>query len=264
MKKRATFFFVLALCCSTILLTGCIGTRFKSIGSMATPSVHQPRQNMDKSTFEKGVSIDGFSLINGKGENIKDINGGGAIVNGIFYGKKPLSPFFLSASFGVFGGNTNFTCDDTEHCDPDYINWLKTDQGKDNYSFWATQEKVSLGAEFNIGFFLLGASGGIFAYQGGGDYDHRRNQLEVFKNISNDNSSDFHFSFSSWMGFKFGDKGKYGTLVLEFPVTELYSIDDTYYFPVSAAFFHPSGFHGGVMLSFDTDIELFVGKTFYF
>lgn len=264
MKKRITFFFVSALCCSTILLTGCLNTTLMSMGTQPIPLVHQPRQNMDKSKPEIGISADGFGIINGHWVNTHQIYGGGGIINGTIYGAKPISPFFINFSFGGYGGNVKFTCDEEENCRDKYFDWLDSDEGKKTYSFFAFQEKISLGIEFNPWRFILGLSAGMHAFEGGGDYDNQRKELADLPNVVNESDNGANFIFSSWLGFQIGEDGKYGAVVSELQLSGLYAHDESAEGQASLSYFHPSGFHGGITFVRTPGIELFAGKTFYF
>jgi hypothetical protein len=129
----------------------------------------------------------------------------------------------VSAAFGGFGGSLNFGCDEEYDCSAEhgdraaevivgsarnYREWLETKPGKDDYSFWNIQERVLAGFDFNPGPIIVGLAGGLQMFQGGGDYDDMRDELDSQYIVDDvDGSSGMGFVMAYWLGFRFGPNG---------------------------------------------------------
>lgn len=266
MKKR--FIIPAALCGMAMLLNGCVSSAFRSMASSPTPVVHQPRLNPEKKDVEKTVSIDAFGLFNDSWFNTEGLYGGGASLGGILRGGGAISPLFASVNFTGFGGKVNFNCDVPKNCSNTYKKWLDSEDGKDDYSFWALQELLNVGAEFNTPInVFLGLSGGVRLFQGGGDFDDQRDKIEkVAKTRNLDDGYGVSPTASLWLGYHIGKEGKYGSVSLQYSWAKEYDNDETLTINVSPtlSYFHPSGFHGGINIYSKNSVNVYMGKSFTF
>lgn len=236
------------------------------MGTIPTPIIHQPRLNPVLKDSEIAISADAFGIINGSWSNTENIYGGGGFLTGTYRLGENLSPLFISGSFGGFAGKTNFTCDKKSDCSAAYLLWLADKNEQDDYSFWSLQEQITLGAEFNIPINLfLGVGAGTRLFQSSGDFDNKRDQLDNLPGInSEDNGKGISPAFSFWIGYHIGQGGKYGSIMAELDWTRDFVNDNAIYIPTTISYFHPSGFHGGVLFSGTSGVNIFVGKTFTF
>ena len=253
-------------CGSCIALSGCVSTSFRSMGSLPTPIVHQARSAPDSKQAEFQLSVDGVGLLHESWFNTDQIYGGGGIVGGSFHFGGIASPLFISTHVGGFGGKLNFACDKKENCADDYSYWLSNGGDEKSHSFWALQEQLTVGAEFHPFNVFLGFGGGMRAFQGGGDFDDRRSELEDNQMHVKNYDDGYGFSpvVSLWLGSYIGQNGKYGGLSFQFDWTKEDINDEanTTYIPITFSYFHPTGFRGGVTLASLKGAEVFIGKTF--
>lgn len=257
----------IAGCSLPMLLTGCVTTTLRSMASQPMPTAHQPRVNPESKDAEVDVSVDGFGMIKHHWFNTSEINAGGGMLGFTYRFGGKLSPLFVNANVGAFGGTVQFDCDKKSRCDSTYLKWIDTDEGKDDYSFWSVSEQVVAGAEFQLpAQFFLGFGAGVKLIQGGGDYDDKREELED-RNPSVENVDD-RFEVAPigdfWVGYHIGSQGRYGAVTVQGEISTYYQTKDGTNVPVSLSYFHPTGFHGGLTWVRDTDFTFSLGKTFSF
>ncbi|MCQ2062184.1 MAG: hypothetical protein MJY99_02460 [Fibrobacter sp.] len=260
--------FVMATCCAAFVLSGCVSTSLRSMASTPTPLVHQPRLDPTSEKSEVAVSADAFGIVNGSWLNTNDIYGGGGAVSGTYRAGGSISPLFATAHVAGFGGKVNFECMGKNGCKSGFEKWLRTDDGKDDYNFWAIQEQVMVGAEFDTRFFMnFGLAAGARMFQGGGSYDDKRDELEDEIAVRNkDDGFGVSPAVSLWLGFRIGDKAQNGSIIAQVDYAREYIVDDNDegVLPVTLSYFHPSGFHGGVTFVKNMYYNLYFGKTFTF
>jgi hypothetical protein len=178
-----------------------------------------------------------------------------------------VSPLFVNVAAGAFGGSLRFSCDDSYGCDENdkkYKAWLESDEGSDSYSFWNVQERVLVGADFNIGYAIFGAAAGVQLFQGGSDYDDMREKLDDEGLVnSKDEKNGVGAVSSVWLGSYLGRHGQYGNLVAEMDIFYKGDIDD-WTSSIKWTYTHPSGFFGGAAYGNLMELTLFAGKQFVF
>jgi hypothetical protein len=142
-----------------------------------------------------------------------------------------------------------------------YNAWLDSKDGDEDYTFWNLQERIVAGAEFNLGSHLfLGAAGGIQFYQGGGDYESKRERLEDARLVENmDERADWRPTASLWFGPRLGESA--GSLAIEYGVTFADKVKE-WNTTLGISYFHPSGFHGTVYTNTNTSFAVSLGKSF--
>lgn len=249
------------------IFSGCMSTSLKSMATQPISTIHQPRQNPLSKESELNFSLDGFAIRNSSWFNTSKINAGGGILGFHYRLGKQLSPLFLGGFLGTFAGSVQFDCDKKSHCSNTYQIWQKSDEGQDNYSFLSLTEQIVAGTEFDLpANIFVGFDGGMKLYQGKGGYDDKRQYLE--DNIPSIKNSDDGYGIAPlmdfWLGYRIGDKGKYGALSLQGSWSTLYRDDLEIRIPVSFAYFHSSGFHGGISWTGNTNFVFSLGKTFSF
>ena len=174
----------------SVSLCGCFEPTARSIGATLMPAPLQHKATKEDSS-SVSLAASGFWGSTGDEYNVKDLNAFGGNLD--FTYRVGTSPFFVSAAVGGFGGSLQFGCDEdfdcaTQYSDPttekilgganSYREWLETDAGKKDYSFWNVQERVLAGFDFNPGFVIVGLAGGLQFFQGGSDYDDKREELD--------------------------------------------------------------------------------------
>lgn len=256
-----------ALSLSAFLLNGCFMPKAHSMGASLMNVSHQPRLSADSENAEFTASVNAFGGISGEGLNVEDVKSGGANASLMFRMGGSLSPLFFSAAVGGFGGKLGFTCSESGCSDNSlgYKAWLKTKDGKDEYSFWNVQERLVVGGDFNPGkYLILGLGGGVQFFQGGGDYDDKREDLDKLGLIESlDDNYGVAPVSSVWLGSRLGQNGKWGSVLAEFDM--LYKGgSDVWTSSIMLNYFHTSGFFGGVIWNSQLGYELNVGKTFVF
>ena len=248
---------------AALALTGCITPSMQSMGSAPLPAFHQPKTT-PAGEKEMALSAEAFGTIASTGFNVEQVNAGGGTVSFAFHPAGALSPLFVSASLAGMAGTLQFGCNDTP-CSSEYNAWLATGDGDEDYTFWNIQERVLAGVEFNIGTnFFIGAAGGTQFYQGGGDYESKRERLEKLHLVKNvDEKADWRPTASAWLGPRFGENGNAGTISIEYDITFAGKVKE-WNTQLGISYFHPSGFHGGVFTNSNASFVASLGKTFLF
>lgn len=235
----------------------------QSMGSAPMTTAHQPKIS-PAGEKQIDLSVDAFGTIGSTGLNVEQVNAGGGAATIGFHPASAIFPLFASASVAGYAGTLQFGCNDTP-CSRTYNEWLASDDGDKDYTFWNIQERILAGAEFNIGSHLfLGAAGGFQFYQGGGDFESKRDRLEsqhLVKNV--DGKFDWRPTASAWFGPRFGENGSAGAISVEYAITFAEKVKewDT---QLGISYFHPSGFHGGVFTNSNASFVASLGKTFLF
>lgn len=243
--------------------TGCIAPSLQSMGSAPMTTAHQPKAT-PAGEKQVSASIDAFGTFGSTGFNVEQVNAGGGAATIGFHPAGALSPLFVSASVAGYAGTLQFGCNDTP-CSSEYNAWLASDEGDENYTFWNIQERILAGAEFNIGnHFFAGAAGGLQFYQGGGDYESKRDRLETLRLVENvDGRYDWRPTASAWFGPRFGENGSAGAISIEYAITFAKNAKE-WNSQLGISYFHPSGFHGGVFTNSNASFVASLGKTFLF
>ena len=248
---------------AALALTGCIAPSLQSMGSAPMTTAHQPKATPNGEK-QLALSAESFGTVASTGLNVEQVNAGGGAVSFAFHPAGAVSPLFVGASVAGMAGTLQFGCNDTP-CSSEYNAWLATDDGDENYTFWNIQERVLAGAEFNIGsHFFVGAAGGLQFYQGGGDFDSKRERLEKVHLVENiDGKNDWRPTASAWLGPRFGENGSMGAVSVEYSITFAEKVKE-WNNQLGISYFHPSGFHGSVFTNSNASFVASLGKTFLF
>lgn len=253
-----------------IALTGCLQPTARSMGATLMPAPLTHRANPDSASQEVSLAASGFYGHTGNAYNVEDLNAGGGNVGVTYRLGGKLSPLFANVAVGAFGGSLQFGCDKNSDCDESnsfdqkYADWLKSDEGSDSYSFWNVQERVLVGADFNVGYAIFGAAAGVQMFQGGSDYDDMREKLGEDNLVDNvDKNNGVGVVSSVWLGSYLGRQGQYGNLVAEMDIFYKGDIDD-WTSSIKWTYTHPSGFFGGAAYGNLMELTLFAGKQFVF
>lgn len=251
-------------------VTGCLEPRARSIGATLMPDPVMHRVKADDKSAEFSATATGFWYHTGDAYNVEDLNAGGANISLNYRLGGFLSPVFVSATVGGFGGSLKFGCDSDADCDDSnsdgkYKAWLKSKDGSKSYSFWNIQERVLAGLDFNLSkYVILGVAGGAQMYQGNSDYDKMRNTLDTERFVEDvDEKYGIFPTTAMWLGGRFGESGQYGNLTFEYDYLYKGSIDD-WMDVYKVTYAHPTGFFGGVAKSNLVSLTLFAGKRFVF
>ena len=224
------------------------------------PAFHQPKSTPNGEQ-QISISADVYGTALATGYNVEQVNAGGGLLGFEYHPAGAISPMFVNASVSGFAGTLQFGCNDMP-CSKEYNAWLATDDGDEDYTFWNIQERILAGAEFNLGsHFFIGAAGGAQFYQGGGDYESKRDRLEdvgLVKNI--DERFDWKPTASLWFGPRFGEGG---SIAIEYTVN-FADKPKEWNALLGISYFHPSGFHGSVFTSSNTSFAVSFGKSFLF
>lgn len=260
-KKIQTSMCLAAMIGCSMMLSGCLSARMQSMGAAMMPVAHQPRMapQGDSQKFSLAVDAMGSPVVSGL-----NVDGGFAAGAAATFAYRPKGnqwPLFAELSASGFGGKVNFGYTDYKGVSDGYKAWLKTKAGKDDYSFWNLQQRLLVGGDFYVAsHFMVGVGAGVLLYEGGGDYDEMRDDLEKLKLAKNlDDSFGVSPIASFWLGFPISDK--VGTITLQ--GTSDFSMD-VWNFDAGVSYFHPSGFHGGVSYNAQLGVSLSVGKSFMF
>ena len=246
-----------------LTMTGCIAPSLQSLGSAPMTTAPQPKAT-PAGEKQVSASIDAFGTFGSTGFNVEQVNAGGGTATIGFHPAGALSPLFVSAAVSGFAGTLQFGCNNLP-CSKEYHAWLATDDGDEDYTFWNLQERILAGAEFRLGgHFFIGAGGGMQFYQGGGDYESKRERLEKQRLVNNiDEKADWKPTASIWLGPRFGQDGNGGALSFEYTINFADKFKE-WNALLGIGYFHPSGFHGGVTTSSGMGFVLNFGKTFMF
>ena len=231
----------LLLIAGAVLLTttGCIAPSLQSMGSAPMTTAHQPKSTPDGEK-QVSASLDAFGTFGSTGFNVEQVNAGGGAATLGFHPAGALSPLFVSASVAGYAGTLQFGCNDTP-CSRTYNEWLASDEGDENYTFWNIQERILAGAEINIGsHFFAGAA---------------------VENV--DGRYDWRPTASAWLGPRFGEKGSAGAVSIEYAITFAKNVKE-WNSQLGISYFHPSGFHGSVFTNSNASFVASLGKTFLF
>ena len=265
-RVKVCFAFVL-ICFSALSLCGCFMPRAHSMGASLMAVPHQPRVSADSSNAEMSVAVGAFGNIAGEGLNVNKVKTGGGDVSFMYRMGGAVSPLFFSAAAGGMLGKLRFDCNESRCSDnaETYKAWLKTKEGKREYSFWDMQERLLLGGDFNVGqYVLLGLGGGVQLFQGGGSYDDKRDELEDQKLLKNiDDNTGFAPVSSVWAGSRLGHGGEWGSVLAEFDMLYKSGIED-WTSAIMLSYFHTTGFYGGIVWNSQLGYGLNLGKVFTF
>jgi len=249
-----------------ISMMGC-SPSVRSMGATVMPSPIQHKATKADSSI-LFIAASGVWGHTGDRYNVKNLDAFGGNLDLTYrFGR---SPFFVSGAFGGFGGSLNFGCDEDFDCDDefgsrDYRHWLNTQDGKYDYSFWNTQERVLAGLDFNPGPVILGFAGGLQMFQEEGDYGHMREILDRDHIVDNeDGRTGMGILMAYWLGFRFGPNGgSGGSLVMEYDVFHKGTIDD-WTSSLKFTYAHPIGIFAGVGSNSLIDWTIYAGKRFEF
>lgn len=230
------------------------------MGSAPLPAFHQPKSTPNGEQ-QISISADVYGTALATGYNVEQVNAGGGLLGFEYHPAGAISPLFVNASVSGFAGTLQFGCND-EPCDRAYNEWLASHEGDKDYTFWNLQERILAGAEFNLGTFLfIGAAGGIQFYQGGGDYESKREHLEDKGLVNNtDEKNDWRPMASVWVGPRLNNGG---AVAVEFEMA-FADKPKEWNALLGISYFHPSGFHGSVFTSSNTSFAVSFGKSFLF
>lgn len=266
MKKSAIA--MIAVAGLSLNLTGCLLPKTRSMGASLMPVPLDHRVDGNDRSSNLTLSADGFWSHNSEEHNLDAVMAGGGNLNLTYRLGGTLSPLFVSAAVGGFGGSLELACTEDD-CDEDgkkkYRQWLSSKEGRSDYSFWNIQERVLLGFDFNPGsVMLMGLGAGVQFYQGNSDYDEVREDLDDRGIVESlDESNGFGVVSAAWLGVRLGPQGRYGNVVAEVDVLHKGGLDD-WLAGAKLTYSHSTGFFGGVALEDLLGLTLYAGKTFVF
>lgn len=238
-------------------LCGCLNPHLSSMGASQMIVAHQPRLAVNGDTSSLSVAVDAYGGMKMTGRNIKDgfTGGGTAALNYRPFGFA--SPFYVEAALGGKGGKASFDCTEGGKCNDGYTAWL-TEVGKEKFSFWSLQERLSLGADFDLGPIILGLGAGVQIFEGGGDFDDIRDYLGRQNLAENDDEG---YGVKLYSSARLGARlGQNGVIMLESGFMWLKTLN----IGIMLSYYHPSGFHGGVFAAEKVGYGVNFGKTFSF
>lgn len=266
-KKLLT---VTALSIMGVGLTGCLPS-MRSMGAAVetAPIIHRANAGDKASHFQ--LDVQGQYSGTDESRNVRDVRALGGSASATYRLGGRMSFMFFNASIAAFTGRTYFGCtesnceDESDDYYGDYVVWLASSEGQDKYSFTNVQERILVGMDFNIGpYFLVGFALGSQAFQGSGDYDEMRHELDTLEIINDiDGKNGFDVTGSVWLGTHLGEQGQYGILSLEIAMLFTGSPDD-WTNTTKLTYWHPTGFFGGVTVGDLMQYNIFAGKTFTF
>ncbi|SHK52601.1 hypothetical protein [Fibrobacter sp. UWB12] len=238
-------------------LCGCLNPHLSSMGASTMVVAHQPRLavNGDSSAITLSADVFGGAKMNGR--NIKDgfSAGASAALNYRPFGIS--SPLYVQAAFGGKGGNASLECSESGKCNDGYNAWLETSKGRKKYSFWNLQERMTVGADFDIGPMVLGLGAGVQLFEGGGDFDDIRDYLGKSLAENDDEGYGVKLYSTARVGARLG---RYGVVAVDADFMWLKTMN----VGLMLNYFHPSGFHGGVFAAEKVGYGVNFGKTFSF
>lgn len=258
MNMKIRLLFTLAFV--PLLFCGCMKPSFHSMGVSPMIVEHPARAIPHGDSLEMSVSADAFGGYIRSGMNTeKGFDAGGA-VSFLLRPAGAYSPLFMEAAVGGKYGQVKFA--DGDYFDGGYSKWLMTKDGEKSYSFYSIQERITAGADFDLGsYVMLGFGGGVQFFQGGGEFDDKRDELEKLRIA--DNYDDGYGVKPVGMLRVGGRLGKIGTLMLEYSQTFATHLAD-FGTNISLSYAHPSGLHAGLFMDLDAGVGLSLGKTFRF
>ncbi|WP_298771266.1 hypothetical protein [uncultured Fibrobacter sp.] len=277
MKKR-----VILLSAMALAMTGCLEPTARSMGSTLMPAPLTHRAPSDTaSPQEISVAATGFWGHTSDAYNVTDLNAGGGSLGLTYRFDGKMSPFFVNAAVGGFGGSLKFGCDEDADCNktvaendpmlyspnhPDYayVVWLDSDAGKKSYGFWNVQERLLTGADLSTSTVIVGFAAGLQFYQGASDYDDVREELSDKKWVNDiDEKQGMGFMTAWWFGFHFGHKGSLGDAVVEYDVLHKGELAN-WTTSLKLTYTHPTGFFVGGASSSLIEWAVYAGKNFVF
>ncbi|SIO27327.1 hypothetical protein [Fibrobacter sp. UWB11] len=238
-------------------LCGCLNPHLSSMGASTMVVAHQPRLAVNGDSSAITVSADVFGGTKMTGRNIKDgfSAGASAALNYRPFGIS--SPLYVQAAFGGKGGNASLECSESGKCNDGYNAWLETSKGRKKYSFWNLQERMAVGADFDVGPMILGLGAGVQLFEGGGDFDDIRDYLGKSLAENDDEGYGVKFYSTARVGARLG---RYGVVAVDADFMWLKTMN----VGLMLNYFHPSGFHGGVFAAEKVGYGVNLGKTFSF
>lgn len=253
--KKSIFWGVLSVV--ALSLCGCLNPHLSSMGASPMIVAQQPRLAVNGDSSAIMVSVNAFGGAKMTGRNVKDGFSGGA---SIALSYRPLgmsTPWYVQAAFGGKGGNASFECSEYGKCNDGYNAWLETPAGRKKYSFWNLQERMTVGADFDIGPMILGLGSGVQLFEGGGDFDDIRDYLG--KSLAENDDEGYGVKLYSTV--RVGTRlGRYGVITFDADFMWLKTMN----VGLSLNYFHPSGFHGGFFGAEKVGYGVNFGKTFSF
>lgn len=253
--KKSILFSIISV--AFLTLCGCINPHLSSMGASQMIVAHQPRLAVNGDSSSMTLSVDAYGGAKMFGRSIDDgfAAGGTAALNYRPFGFS--NPFYVEAAFGGKGGQASFDCTEASKCNDGYLVWLGSKAGKEKYSFWSLQERIALGADFNVGSVILGLGFGVQIFEGGGDFDDMRDYLGKSLADNDDEGYGVKLYSSARVGARLGQNGVIA-LNTDFMWLKTLNIG------VMLNYYHPSGFHGGVFAADKVGFGVNFGKTFSF
>ena len=242
---------------TVLMLSGCLNPHLSSMGASQMVVAHQPRLAVDGDSSAITLSADAFGGAKMTGRNIKDGFSVGASVALNYRPYGITSPLYVQAAFGGKGGNASLECSEGGKCNDGYSAWLETSKGRKKYSFWNLQERMAVGADFDIGPMILGLGAGVQLFEGGGDFDDIRDYLGKSFAENDDEGYGIKLYSTARIGARLG---QYGVIAVDADVMWLKTMNIGF----MLNYFHPSGFHGGVFAAEKVGYGVNFGKTFCF
>lgn len=256
MKSFRYLFPCFLLITISIFLSGCDTVTLHALGSNPIPVMHEPRtEKTDSSEMVLSANLNGSILTTGI--NIKEYSSIGGHLDVTYRLGNLFSPLFFNGT--VFGsyGKLKLTCDDSD-CNENFRSLTEEEK---SYSTASIQERIRVGVELMPFFLTIGASAGLHFYQDFLQYEDLRKKLKETNYVNGNYSYDVYPEIRVWLGSRLGSKGKYGTINFEGSY-QLYADSYDNILSVSLGYFHPSGWHGGVIIH--NSMILTAGKNFKF
>ena len=267
---------------ASVFLTGCLEPTVRSMGATLMPAPLMHRAPSDTTAPQEfSVAATGFWGHTGDAYNVADLNAGGGSLGLTYRFEGNMSPFFVNAAVGGFGGSLKFGCDENADCDknvakqgdlhystshPDYayVVWLDSDAGKKSYGFWNVQERILTGADISTSTVIVGLAAGLQFFQGASDYDDIREELIEKKWAKSiDDKQDMGFMTAWWFGFHFGHKGSLGDVVAEYDILHKGEVGN-WTSSLKLTYAHPTGFFVGGAGNSLMEWTVYAGKNFVF
>ena len=245
------------LSAAALSLCGCLNPHLSSMGASQMIVAHQPRLAVNGDSSSMTLSVDAYGGAKMQGRNVKDgfSAGGTAALN--YRPLGAMTPLYVEAAFGGKGGKASFDCSEAGKCNDGYMAWLASPEGKKKYSFWGFQERIAVGADFDVGPVILGVGAGVQLFEGGGNFDDIRDYLG--KSLAE--NDDEGFGVKLYSTARIGARlGQYGVVAFDTDIMWLKTMNVGF----MLNYFHPSGFHGGIFAAEKVGYGVNVGKTFSF
>lgn len=253
--KKSILFCMLSV--AAMSLCGCLNPHLSSMGASTMVVAHQPRHAVNGENSAMNLSVDAFGGAKMTGRNVKDGFSAGATASLNYRPLGAMTPLYVEAAFGGKGGKASFDCSEAGKCNDFYNAWLEGPDGKKKYSFWNLQERIAVGADFDVGPVILGLGAGIQLFEGGGDFDDMRDYLGKSLAENDDEGYGVKLYSTARVGARLG---QYGVLALDADFMWLKTLNVGF----MLNYFHPSGFHGGVFAAEKVGYGVNFGKTFSF